>query len=184
MPKDFKLEEYYLRQGHGASRHFLPPKTDGISEAYITWLWPLGVVTFSENLLFIVRFNINGALDTSYDSETYRRTSIVKPSPEYDVWMNEEIAYWRFVEIEDVELAVNAQKGFKSGILGRGRLHSVEEHAVKWYLDKVGKILVEHAELEKEQGKNIDYAIPQKQSDAVETDRLCMLVGQEHTLDW
>jgi hypothetical protein len=49
-----------------------------------------------------------------------------KPSPEYDHWMEHDIAYWRLVETEDVELAVNAQKGFKSGVLGLGRLHSLE----------------------------------------------------------
>lgn len=83
-------------------------------------------MTFSDNLLFIGRFNAAGALDTSYDSETYRRTTMSKPSPEYDQWMAHDIAYWRFVETEDVELAVNAQKGFKTGVLGRGRLHSVQ----------------------------------------------------------
>lgn len=51
LPKDFKLDQYYLRQGHGASRHFLPPKKEEMSEAYITWLFPLSAVTFSENLL-------------------------------------------------------------------------------------------------------------------------------------
>jgi hypothetical protein len=49
-----------------------------------------------------------------------------KPGAEYDHWMEHDIGYWRFVESEDVELAVNAQKGFKNGILGLGRLHSVE----------------------------------------------------------
>jgi hypothetical protein len=174
------LDEYYLRQGYGASRHFLPPKREGLSEAYITWLYPLGAVTFSENLLFIVRFNATGAMDTSYDSETYRLSSMQKPSPEYDHWMKEDIAYWRLVETEDVELAVNAQKGFKNGVLGLGRLHSVQEHAVKWYLDKVQDILVRHAELEKAEGKNIDYAVPKPQSDAVEEDQLCKLMGPEY----
>ena len=40
--------------------------------------------------------------------------------------MEQDIAYWRFIETEDVELAVSAQKGFKSGVLGVGRLHSIE----------------------------------------------------------
>lgn len=88
----------------------------------------------------------------------------------------------RYVEIEDVELAVNAQKGFKNGILGLGRLHPQEEHAVKWYLDKVRNILVKHAGMEKREGRNIDYAIPKAQSDAVEADELCRLVGPE--IDW
>ncbi|KIW69315.1 hypothetical protein PV04_05197 [Phialophora macrospora] len=182
LPKDFALDQYYLRQGIGASRHFLPPKKEGLSEAYITWLYPLGVVTFSDNLLFIGRFDAKGSLNTSYDSETYRRSSMKKPSPEYDHWMEHDIAYWRFVETEDVELAVNAQKGFKSGVLGLGRLHSIEEHAVKWYLDKVKDALVRHAESEKAQGRNIDYAIPQAQSDAAQEDELCKLVGPEY--DW
>lgn len=89
-------------------------------------MYPLGVVTFSDNLLFIGRFNASGALNTSYDSETYRRSSMKKPSAEYDHWMEHDIAYWRFVETEDVELAVSAQKGFMTGVLGRGRLHSIE----------------------------------------------------------
>lgn len=100
---------------------------------YITWLYPLGVVTFSENLLFIGRFNATGALQTSYDSETYRRASMPKPGPEYDHWMEHDIAYWRFVETEDVELAVNAQKGFNNGVLGLGRLHSIEgKYRTSW----------------------------------------------------
>ncbi|KAK5551796.1 hypothetical protein LTR46_010153 [Exophiala xenobiotica] len=180
LPKDFALDQYYLRQGHGASRHFLPPKREGLSEAYITWLYPVGVVTFSDNLLFIGRFNATGALETSYDSETYRRASMKKPSAEYEHWLEHDIAYWRFVETEDVELAVNAQKGFKNGVLGTGRLHSVEEHAVKWYLDKVRDMLVRHAELEKAEGKNVDYAIPKAQADAGEEDAVCKLVGPEY----
>ena len=54
------------------------------------------------------------------------------------------------------------------------------EHAVKWYLDKVGDMLVRHAEMEKVESKNIDYAIPKAQSDAVEADALCKLVGPEY----
>lgn len=88
----------------------------------------------------------------------------------------------RYVEIEDVELAVNAQKGFKNGVLGLGRLHPVQEHAVLWYSDKVRDILVKHAEMEKREGRNVDYAIPKAQSDAVEADQLCKLVGPE--FDW
>ena len=51
-----------------------------------------------------------------------------KPSPEYDYWMKEDIAYWRFIETEYVEsswLSV-PQKGFKSGVLGLGELHPVQ----------------------------------------------------------
>jgi hypothetical protein len=33
--------------GDGISRHFLPSKRDDIKDAYITWLYPLGVITFS-----------------------------------------------------------------------------------------------------------------------------------------
>jgi hypothetical protein len=78
-------------------------------------------------LLFIGRFNAKSALDTSYDSETYRRTTrIQKPSEEYDKWMAHEIAYWRLVEKEDVELAVDAQKGFMNGVLAKGRLHPTQ----------------------------------------------------------
>lgn len=197
LPKDFCLKDYYLRQGHGASRHFLPPSRDDLSEAYITWLYPLGVITFSENLLFIGRFNAKGALDTSYDSETYRRTTrISKPSEEYDKWMNHEIAYWRLVETEDVELAVDAQKGFLNGVLARGRLHPTQgaclsrsprsltnyciEHAVKWYQTKVKQIVTDHAKLEAEEGRNIDYSIPQAQSDYGQNDDLCKLIGPEY----
>lgn len=39
-----------------------------------------------------------------------------------------------------------------------------------------------HAELEKAEGKSIDYAIPKVQSDAVEADELCRLVGPE--VEW
>jgi hypothetical protein len=56
------------------------------------------------------------------------------------------------------------------------------EHAVKWYLDKVRAILVEHAESEKAAGKNIDFAIPKAQAEAAEQDELCKLVGPE--TDW
>ena len=42
--------------------------------------------------------------------------------------------------------------------------------------------MVRHAELEKAEGKNIDFAIPKAQSDAVEDDELCKLVGPE--CDW
>lgn len=178
LPKDFDLNKYYLRQGYGASRHYLPTK-EGIAEAYITWLWPIGFVTFSENLLFIGRFNAKGALETSYESETYIRKSIARPSPQFDVW-EEEVRYWRFVESEDVELAVAAQQGFTNGILGKGRIHPTQEHAVKWYQDKVKDILSRHAELEQREGKNIDYAIPQAQSTYEEGDTLCKIMGPEY----
>jgi phenylpropionate dioxygenase-like ring-hydroxylating dioxygenase large terminal subunit len=138
LPKDFSLSDYYLRQGHGASRHFLPPaRKDEFAESYITWLYPIGAIIFSENLLFIARFDAHGVLDTRYQSETYRRTEMARPSAAYDEWLEKEVGYWRFVEIEDVELAVAAQKGFNNGVLGKGRLHPVEEHAVKWYVDKL-----------------------------------------------
>ncbi|KKY13642.1 putative iron-sulfur cluster-binding rieske family domain protein [Phaeomoniella chlamydospora] len=166
---------------HGASRHYLPPKpSTGFSEAYITWLYPLGVITFSENLLFIGRFTANSALNTSYDSETYRRKSrIPSQGPIHDEWMEHEIAYWRLVEKEDVELAIDAQKGFRNGVLARGRLHSVEEHAVKWYQDKVRGTLIKHTEMERQEGKIVDYAIPEQQRNADQDDELCRLMGPE-----
>jgi hypothetical protein len=120
------LEDYYLRQGIGASRHFLPPAKEGFGDSYITWLYPIGAIIFSKNLLFIARFNAKGALDTRYQSETYRRNNLKKPSEEYDEWKEKEVGYWRFVEVEDVELAVAAQKGFINGVLGKGRLHPVQ----------------------------------------------------------
>lgn len=182
LPKDFRLKDYYLRQGIGASRHYLPPSGADLGESYITWLYPIGAIIFSGNLLFIARFNAKGALDTSYQSETYRRSNVSKPSPEYDHWMQHDINYWRFVETEDVELAVSAQKGFSNGILGKGRLHSVQEHAVKWYQDKVRKALTEHAEMEKELGKAVDYSVPAKQREYDESDPVCKLVGPE--IEW
>jgi hypothetical protein len=84
--------------GDGISRHFLPSKRDDIKDAYITWFYPLGVITFSHNLLFIGQFNPTGAVETSYRSETNRRADMAKPSKEYDKWMDTDIAYWRFVE--------------------------------------------------------------------------------------
>lgn len=129
LPKDFSLQDYYLRQGFGASRHFLPPvkeKEDVFKESYITWLYPIGAIIFSENLLFIARFDAKGVLDTRYESETYRRVGMEKEGDEYKEWLEKEVGYWRFVEIEDVELAVAAQRGFNNGVLGKGRLHPVQ----------------------------------------------------------
>jgi hypothetical protein len=40
--------------------------------------------------------------------------------------MDHEIEYWRVVETEDVVLAVDAQKGFMSGVLGKGRIHPTQ----------------------------------------------------------
>lgn len=45
---------------------------------------------------------------------------------EHGKWLSDEVGYWRFVEKEDVELAVAAQKGFNNGVLGKGRLHPVQ----------------------------------------------------------
>ena len=90
------------------SRHFLLSKKEGVGEAYISWLYPLGVITFSHNLFFIGQFNPIGVVQTSYRSETYRRSEMKKPSKEYDEWMDTDIKYWRCVETEDVELAVKA----------------------------------------------------------------------------
>jgi hypothetical protein len=53
------------------------------------------------------------------------------------------------------------------------------EHAVKWYQDKVRKVLTEHAALEAKEGKNIDYSIPKAQSDYEEKDELCKMLGSE-----
>jgi hypothetical protein len=97
-----------------------------IKEAYITRLYPLEVITFSEDLLFIGRFNPTGALETSCQSETYRKVSMVKPGPEYDGWIEGHVAYWRFVETGDVGLVLKWKKGFKNGTLGKGRIYMVE----------------------------------------------------------
>jgi hypothetical protein len=53
------------------------------------------------------------------------------------------------------------------------------EHAVKWYQEKVRKVLVEHAALEAKEGKNIDFSIPVAQSEYVEKDELCKMLGPE-----
>jgi hypothetical protein len=176
------VNDHYLRQGHEASRHFLPPSNPEISEAYITWLYPNGAIIFSENLLFIARFNAKGALETSYQREAYCRKSILKLSEEYDQFMEKEIGYWRLVEVEDVDLAMKSQNEFMNGVLAKGRLHPVQEHAVKWYQDKVRKSLVEHAELEEKEGRSIDYSIPLKQREYADSDALCKLMGPE--VEW
>ena len=128
LPRDFALSSYYLRQGFGASRHFLPPKPEKeeeMGDSYITWLYPIGAIIFTGTLMFIARFDARGALDTRYQSERYRKKDLLKPCLKYDEWITQDVGYWRFVEVEDVELAVAAQGGFMNGVLGRGRLHSV-----------------------------------------------------------
>jgi hypothetical protein len=97
-----------------------------MGESYITWLYPMGAIIFTGTLMFIARFDARGALDTRYQSETYRRKELVKPSKEYDNWLEKDVGYWRFVEVEDVELAVAAQRGFMNAVLGKGRLHPVQ----------------------------------------------------------
>lgn len=184
LPKNFHLEDFYIRQGTGMARHYLPARNPELGQPYITWFFPLGAVTFTPDTIFIIRMDFAGPTNTWYFNETYRRASIVKPSPEHGRWMNDEIAYWRKVEVEDIELSEAAQRGFSSGVLGRGRLHSQQEHAIKWYLDKVGDILVEHAELEKKEGRNIDWSVPESQREGVlsiddKGDKLCKLVGPE-----
>jgi len=176
------LKDYYLRQGTGASRHFLPPAREELGESFITWLYPVGAIIFSGTLLFIARFDVRGALDTRYQSETYRRGDMAKPSKEYDEWLKEDVGYWRFVEVEDVELAVSAQKGFMNGVLGKGRLHPVQEHAVKWYQDKVKQTLEEHAKLEMDSGKAVDYSIPKGQAEFGDADPVCKMIGPE--IEW
>ncbi|RDW75929.1 hypothetical protein BP5796_06750 [Coleophoma crateriformis] len=182
LPKDFCLNEYYLRQGHGSSRHFLPSADSRIKESYITWLYPIGAIIFSEDLLFIARFDARGALDTRYQSETYRRKRMAKDTDEHKHWMDKDIEYWRFVEREDVELAVNAQKGFANGILAKGRLHPLQEHAVKWYQDKLRASLVEHKQLENDTGGALDYSLPNAEKEWEDKDPLCKLMGSE--LEW
>ncbi|KAG4439938.1 hypothetical protein IFR05_004564 [Cadophora sp. M221] len=182
LPRDFALNEYYLRQGHGASRHFLPArpeKAEELGESYITWLYPAGSIIFSGSLLFIARFDARGALDTRYESQTYRRSGMGGEGEEHERWLREEVGYWRFVEKEDVELAVAAQRGFDGGVLGRGRLHPVQEHAIKWYQDKVRKTLLEHKEMEIKEGKIINYATPVEQGAFEDGDALCKLMGPE-----
>jgi len=44
----------------------------------------------------------------------------------------------------------------------------------------VQELLVRHAEREKAEGRNIDFAIPRGQAEAVEADTLCKLVGAEY----
>jgi hypothetical protein len=70
---------------------------------------------------------------------------MLKPSEEYDQFMEKEIGYLRLVEVEYVDLAVKAQKGFMNGVLAKWRLHPVQEHAVNLYQDKVRTSWVEHA---------------------------------------
>lgn len=184
LPNNFHLGDFYLRQGTGMARHYLPTKNPELGQPYITWLYPIGAVMFTPDTIFIIRMNFAGATNTWYVSETYRKASIFKPSPEYDKWMDEEIAYWRKVEIEDIELSEQTQKGFSVGVLGRGRLHSQQEHAIKWYLDKIGDVLVEHAELEQKEGRNIDWSVPESQLEGGleicdKGDVLCKLLGPE-----
>jgi hypothetical protein len=61
-----------------------------------------------------------------YESETYRRKEMKGEGYEYEKWRKQAVGYWRCGEVEDVELAVAAQKGFINGVLGKGRLHPVE----------------------------------------------------------
>jgi hypothetical protein len=129
LPRILDLKDYYVRQGIGASRHFLPQKkelAEEISESFITWLYPLGAVVFSDDLFFIQRFDARGALETRYQSETYRRKEMRGEGEEHKRWMEDNVGGWRFIESEDIDLAEKAQKGFMNGVLGRGRLHPVQ----------------------------------------------------------
>lgn len=100
-----------------------------------------------------------------------------------------------------MELAVAAQKGFNSGVLGKGRLHpkqglhsglslewdkecadSKTEYAVVWYQDKVRKTLEVHLELEMKEKKMIDYSIPNDQAAFVDEDKICKMMGPK--IEW
>ena len=58
----------------------------------------------------------------------------------------------------------------------------MEEHAVKWYQDKVRKTLTSHAELEMKEGKAIDYSIPKAQKEFEYADPVCKMMGPE--IEW
>lgn len=77
------------------------------------------------------------------------------------------VGYCRLVEVDDVEIAMAAQRGFNNGVLGRGRLYHIGgefvygfnfvagmlvrvEHAVNWYQDKVRKTLEVHTAMKSE----------------------------------
>ncbi len=56
------------------------------------------------------------------------------------------------------------------------------EHAVKWYQDKVRTLVTDYTKLEAKEDRNIDFSIPQAQSDYNLGDELCKLIGPE--LEW
>ena len=60
--------------------------------------------------------------------------------------------------------------------------NNIAEHAVKWYQDKVRESLLEHAGLELELGKAVDYSIPAEQAAYDESDPVCKIVGPE--IEW
>lgn len=76
---------------------FLPALREDInvSESYITWLYPVGSIIFSDNALLIARFDVRDALDTRYQSETYRRTMMKRPSAGHEKWMQNDVEYLR-----------------------------------------------------------------------------------------
>lgn len=48
------------------------------------------------------------------------------------IGMEHDIADWRLVESEDVELVANVQKGYENGVLGLGRLYGLPTHGHHW----------------------------------------------------
>jgi hypothetical protein len=60
-----------------------------MGESYITWLYPMGAIIFSNNLLFIAIFDAKRALNTKYESETYRRKEMEGEGEEYERWRKE-----------------------------------------------------------------------------------------------
>ena len=53
---------------------------------------------------------------------------------------------------------------------------------MKWYQGKVRETLMEHAKMEKREGKAVDYSVPKDQVAFEEADPLCKLMGPE--IEW
>lgn len=132
LAKDFSLHELYIRTGTGASRVYLPPLTDDApleddaTVSHVTWLYPMGFIIFSTSFLMIGRCDARDTTDTRYQSETYRRADLKASGEEYQQWMKNDIEYSRIIEIEDVELCIRTQRGYKNRLFEKGKLHPVQ----------------------------------------------------------
>lgn len=187
IPEFLNLESFDSDTKDGHIQHYCVSTPEQIAKGLYTastYYFPISAMVVSPHFIMIQKFLPSGPRSSRMAYEIYRNRN----SSDTDFKLISDM-YARVMS-EDKVLCNNAQKNLDRGVFVNGQLHPKYEKAPLFFQSTVRKVITEHHEREKSEGKEIWPAKQKLPCDAQVSEQdemICASIGcgtQKEVLTW